>query len=120
MPASIITTIICPDDLIATVSALTLSTRVIGGSVGYCAYYNVFVSKFIKNWIYYIGGTMVGLGITDEALITEAIGLTGTSLIEGLREIPGIAGNETAYESTCCFRYRTQLRPMLMIPISQW
>jgi hypothetical protein len=37
VPASIITTIICPDDLIATVSALTLSIRVIGGSIGYCA-----------------------------------------------------------------------------------
>jgi hypothetical protein len=31
VPASIITTIVCPDDLIATVSALTLSIRVIGG-----------------------------------------------------------------------------------------
>lgn len=29
-------TIICPDDLIATVAALTLAIRVIGGSVGYC------------------------------------------------------------------------------------
>lgn len=43
VPASIITTIICPDDLIATVSALTLSIRVLGGAVGYavstyCAY----------------------------------------------------------------------------------
>jgi MFS family permease len=35
VPASIITTIICPDDLIATVSALTLSIRVLGGAVGY-------------------------------------------------------------------------------------
>ena len=34
VPASIITTIICPDDLIATVSALTLSIRVLGGAVG--------------------------------------------------------------------------------------
>ncbi len=51
VPASIITTIICPDDLIATVSALTLSIRVIGGAVGYCAYYNVFVSKFVPNAI---------------------------------------------------------------------
>lgn len=41
VPASIITTIICPDDLIATVSALTLSIRVIGGAIGYCAYFNV-------------------------------------------------------------------------------
>jgi len=38
-------TIICPDDLIATIAALTLAIRVIGGSIGYCVYYNVFVSK---------------------------------------------------------------------------
>lgn len=36
-------TIICPDDLIATVAALTLAIRVIGGSIGYCVYYNVFI-----------------------------------------------------------------------------
>jgi hypothetical protein len=41
VPASIITTIICPDDLIATVSALTLSIRVLGGAIGYAVYYNV-------------------------------------------------------------------------------
>ena len=98
VPASIITTIICPDDLIATVSALTLSIRVIGGSVGYCAYYNVFVSKFTKNAIRLIGGTMIGLGITNETLIIEAIGLTGASLIDELKFIPGIAGNDTAWE----------------------
>jgi hypothetical protein len=33
VPASIITTIVCPDDLIATVSAVTLSIRVIGGGM---------------------------------------------------------------------------------------
>lgn len=98
VPASIITTIICPDDLIATVSALTLSIRVIGGSVGYCAYYNVFVSKFVDNAITYIGGAMYSIGVTDLNLITEAIELTGASLIEELRNIPGIAGNETAWE----------------------
>lgn len=38
VPASIITTIICPDDLIATVAALTLAIRVIGGVVGYTVY----------------------------------------------------------------------------------
>jgi hypothetical protein len=122
VPASIITTIICPDDLIATVSALTLSIRVIGGSIGYCAYveaisstasrclrqlltrlpfiryYNVFVSKFVDNAVKYIGGTMVSIGITNSTYIEEAIALTGASLIEELKAIPGIAGNETAYE----------------------
>ena len=38
------------------------------------------------------------LNITNETYITQAIALTGASLIEGIREIPGIAGNETAYQ----------------------
>jgi hypothetical protein len=98
VPASIITTIICPDDLIATVSALTLSIRVLGGSVGYCAYYNVFVSKFVQNSVTYIGGAMYSIGITDEATIVEVIELTGVSLIDQIAEIPGIKGNQTAYD----------------------
>lgn len=99
VPASIITTIICPDDLIATISALTLSIRVIGGSVGYCAYYNVFVSKFKIYAPKLIGGTMIELGITNVTYITEAIELTGASLLENMKEIPGIAGNETVYNA---------------------
>ncbi|EAS30387.3 MFS drug efflux pump [Coccidioides immitis RS] len=99
VPASIITTIICPDDLIATVAAVTLSIRVVGGSIGYTIYYNVFISKFIPNAVKYIGGTMsLKLGIKDEALIEEAIKLTGESLINDLKHIPGISGNETAYQ----------------------
>jgi hypothetical protein len=99
VPASIMTTIICPDDLIATVAALTLSIRVIGGAVGYTAYYNVFVQKFVPNAIKYIGGTMeLELGITNATYITDAIGLTAASLLDGLKAIPGIAGNETAYQ----------------------
>jgi len=97
VPASVITTIICPDDLIATVSALTLAIRVIGGSIGYCAYYNVFLSKFVPAAIKYIGGTMVSMNITDPALIEEAIALTGASLIDELRAIPGIGNNDTAW-----------------------
>ena len=96
VPASIITTIICPDDLIATVSALTLSIRVIGGSVGYCIYYNVFVAKFKVYAPALIGGTMFELGITNVTYITNAIILTGASLLEEIREIPGLQ-NETAY-----------------------
>lgn len=98
VPASIITTIICPDDLIATVSALTLSIRVLGGSVGYCAYYNVFVSKFVKNAILYIGAACYEVGVTDPKLIEEVISLTGVSLIDEIAEIPGIKGNQTAWE----------------------
>ncbi|KAH8811539.1 MFS multidrug transporter-like protein [Xylogone sp. PMI_703] len=97
VPASIITMIICPDDLIATVAALTLSIRVIGGSVGYCVYYNVFISKFVPNAVKMIGGTMIELGITNATYIEEAIGYTGASLLPLLQTIPGIGTNETAY-----------------------
>lgn len=41
---------------------------------------------------------MVSIGITNETYIGQAIALTGASLIEDLRLIPGIAGNETAWE----------------------
>lgn len=118
VPASIITTIICPDvrpissplpspsltsltptqDLIATVAALTLAVRVIGGSIGYTTYYNVFLSKFVPNAIYYIGGAMeLELGITNPEAIETAITLTSASLLEELKLIPGIAGNDTAW-----------------------
>ncbi|KAK3686526.1 hypothetical protein LTR37_019734 [Vermiconidia calcicola] len=99
VPASIITTIICPDDLIATIAALTLAIRVIGGSIGYCVYYNVFINKFVPAATTFIGGTMVAkLNITDPALIEEVIVLTGASLIDEIKHIPGIEGVPGAWE----------------------
>ncbi|KAL8859818.1 MAG: hypothetical protein Q9178_003650 [Gyalolechia marmorata] len=100
VPASIITTIICPDDLIATVAALTLAIRVIGGAIGYTTYYNVFVNKFVTNAEHYIGGAMVTrLDITSVPVITHAIELTGASLLPELRLLPGIQGSEIAYQT---------------------
>jgi hypothetical protein len=97
VPASIIITIICPDDVIATVTALTLSIRVIGGCIGYTTYYNVFVHQFGKNAVKYIGGAMVEIGATETSDIVAAIGITGVSLLEELRTIPIIGNNDTAY-----------------------
>ena len=37
------------------------------------------------------------LGITNVSYIADAITLTGASLLQDLKVIPGIAGNETAY-----------------------
>ena len=85
VPASIITTIICPDDLIATVTALTLAVRVIGGSVGYCVYYNVFLTKFVPNVTKMIGGVMeLELGITNKTYIGAAIQYTAGTLTQVL------------------------------------
>ncbi|KUI55504.1 hypothetical protein VP1G_02904 [Cytospora mali] len=99
VPASIITMIICPDDLIATVAALTLSIRVIGGSIGYCIYYNIFINKFTPAAIYYIGGTLYLGGIKSKEIVEEVIVLTGSALLEEIKQIPGIAGNEILYDA---------------------
>lgn len=104
VPASIISTIICPDDLIATVAALTLAVRVIGGSVAYAIYYNVFVNQYVLNTKYYIGGAMgTQLGITDTTAIVQAIVFTSNSMVEQIRMIPAVAnsplGVDFAYET---------------------
>ncbi|KAI0174462.1 fungal trichothecene efflux pump [Pestalotiopsis sp. NC0098] len=99
VPASIITTIICPDDLIATVAALTLSIRVIGGSIGYCVYFNVFVSKFQPASIKYIGQVLEQANVTSMETLVEAITLTSDSLIDRIADLPGIAGNQALYEA---------------------
>ncbi|KAI4751325.1 MFS general substrate transporter [Aureobasidium sp. EXF-3400] len=99
VPASIITTIITPDDLIATVAALTLAIRVIGGSIGYTVYFNIFINKFVPAATHYIGGTMIyKLNITSPVVIKAAIELTGASLLTELETLPGIKGVPGAYE----------------------
>ncbi|KAF2704923.1 MFS general substrate transporter [Pleomassaria siparia CBS 279.74] len=90
VPASIISTIICPDELIATVAALTLSIRVLGGATGYAIYFNVFSQKFVTNSIKYLGTACVELGITDPEEIKAVIGLTATGLLPALKTLPGI------------------------------
>lgn len=91
------TTIICPDDLIATVAALTLAIRVIGGSIGYTVYYNVFIHKFTAAAIKYVGGSMFQMGIRNTTVIRHAIELTGEALLEEILHLPGIDGNKTIH-----------------------
>jgi len=98
VPASIITNIICPDELIATVTALTLAIRVLGGAVGYAIYYNVFVSHFSKNVIFYVGGAAEKMGILDKPSIVTLINLTSAGLIQDIPLLPFIKSTEMADE----------------------
>jgi hypothetical protein len=97
LPASIITTIICPDDLIATVTALTLAVRVIGGAVGYTVYYNVFINKFTPILSENIAVACAENGIYNISIITEIAVLTGASLINDILDVPGVNGNVTLW-----------------------
>jgi hypothetical protein len=45
VPCSIIAQIACPDELIATITAITLSIRYVGGAIGFAVYYNIFFHK---------------------------------------------------------------------------
>jgi len=120
VPASIITTIICPDDLIATVAALTLAVRVLGGAIGYTVYYNVFAHKLAPKLIYFVGGVMeTRLNITDPKIIGEAIGLTVAGEINRIQLLPGlsdpraagavIAAGQMAYAGAYKFVYLVSL-----------
>jgi len=99
VPASIISTIICPDELIATIAALTLSIRVLGGAIGYSIYYNVFAQHFVKEATHWIGGACIENGINSTKIITEVIELTAAGLINEILEVPGVDGNQTKWET---------------------
>jgi hypothetical protein len=81
------------------VAALTLAIRVIGGSIGYTVYYNVFISKFAPKAMEHIGGYMeLQLNITDTSIIAKVIELTGASLLDDIAVLPEIAGIPGAWE----------------------
>jgi hypothetical protein len=97
VPASIITTIVCPDDLIATIAALTLAIRVVGGAIGYTTYYNVFLNKFVPKLSLGIALACFENGIYNITVITEAAELTGASLLNDILVLPGVDGNVTIW-----------------------
>ncbi|KAH7336262.1 fungal trichothecene efflux pump [Rhexocercosporidium sp. MPI-PUGE-AT-0058] len=99
VPASIITTIICPDDLIATIAALTLAIRVIGGAIGYTTYYNVFYNKFVPALKFEIATACVNNNIFSGEIIKAAAELTGASLIDKILYLPGVDGNITIWNN---------------------
>jgi len=99
VPASIITAIICPDELIATVTALTLAIRVLGGAIGYSIYWNVFVEHFRTESVKLIGFTAVKLGITNKVLIGKIVTLTGAGILDPIKLIPGVDGNLDKYNA---------------------
>ncbi|ESZ92405.1 MFS drug efflux pump [Sclerotinia borealis F-4128] len=95
VPASIITTIICPDDLIATIAALTLAIRVVGGAIGYTTYYNVFLTKFVPALSVKIVRACYANDIFDLEIISEIAELTSASLLDDI--LPLVGNNITIW-----------------------
>lgn len=90
VPAATIAMIVCPDALITTAAALSLSIRTVGGSIGYSIYYNIFATKLEKNLPNYVAEYAVkaGLPVTSAVefvtvFLTAPANLT-TTPIDGL------------------------------------
>ena len=49
IPCSIIAQLVCPDDLIGTITAITLAIRYVGGAVGFAVYSNILYHKFLDS-----------------------------------------------------------------------
>lgn len=88
IPCSIIAQLSCPEDLIGTITAITLSIRYIGGAIGFTAYYSVFFHKFTSYATSQVAVTIVEAGISySPTLITEMITLAASAQYDVLREL---------------------------------
>ncbi|KAK0111563.1 hypothetical protein ONS95_001914 [Cadophora gregata] len=87
VPPSTIALTVCPDSLIATTVALSLSIRVIGGSIGYTIYFNIFSEKLTKALPTYVAGAVAKAGLPEADIMT----FVGTFLTDptSIMSVPG-------------------------------
>jgi hypothetical protein len=89
VPAAVILTIICPDEVIATVTAITLSIRLIGGSIGYAIYFNVLQNKLTAILPATVGIAAIKAGLPPSeltAFVTDLVAKNATA-IAGLKGV---------------------------------
>jgi hypothetical protein len=63
VPAATVAMLVCPDALITTAAAMSLSIRTVGGSIGYSIYYNIFATKLEKNLPAYVAKYAIKAGL---------------------------------------------------------
>jgi len=95
VPASTVTTYICPSDLIATMTSLTIAVRIVGGAVGYAVYFNVFANKLIPALKTFVGEACFKAGISNPQDIGQIIGMTAESLVNEIRHLPAVKDEAT-------------------------
>lgn len=91
IPSSIIAQIACPDELIATITAMTLSIRYIGGAIGFAVYANLYYRKFKEYATDVIAvDAIIKQGIvaeTERPLISRLVVLVGAAKFDELKTI---------------------------------
>ncbi|KAF2211094.1 hypothetical protein CERZMDRAFT_43939 [Cercospora zeae-maydis SCOH1-5] len=88
VPAATAAMIACPDALITTCAALSLSVRAVGGAIGYSIYYSIFVKKLTEVLPVKVGTYAVQAGLP----VTSAELFVGTFLTAPTQvtSVPGV------------------------------
>lgn len=103
IPCSIIAQIACPDELIATITAITLSIRYIGGAIGFAVYSNLYFHKFTEYATDIVAvKTIIGNGIVSPkniafvGYLTELVGNAKfTELKAAIAESPMVLNKDS-------------------------
>jgi hypothetical protein len=90
VPAATVAMLVCPDALITTAAALSLSIRTVGGSIGYSIYYNIFATKLTANLPKYVVEYSIKAGLPPtSALQFVTLFLTAPEKL-ATAKIPGL------------------------------
>lgn len=99
VPNQVIITVITPDDLIASVTALTVGLRSQAQVIGLAIFYNRFVHDVTENAYKYIVPPMIEAGIYNVTLIeTFVTSLTAEPYFQLAAQIPQLAKSPSFYK----------------------
>jgi hypothetical protein len=106
IPASIIAQIVCPPELIATITAISLAIRYLGGAVAFTAYYNAVESQYTKYATPIVAvDAIIKQGIVSPErldVVTELVTLVGQFKYPELKELiatsPAVARKDVAFD----------------------
>jgi hypothetical protein len=95
VPNQVVITIITPDDLIASATALTVGLRAQAQVIGLAIFYNRFVHEVTAHAIDTIVAPLIISGVYNETVIANFItSLTAVPYLELAGTIPGLVGSE--------------------------
>jgi len=116
VPAATVAMIVCPDALITTAAALSLSIRTVGGSIGYSIYYNIFATKLTQNLPTYVAKYALAAGLPPSSV--ELFVGTFLTTPESIADVPGVTpeiiagatlGTRWAYSQSLKFVWFTSI-----------
>ena len=94
IPCSIIAQLVCPDDLIGTITAITLAIRYVGGAIGFAVYDNVLYHKFLESSTEIVAvKTIIGEGLVNyttpsaELLVADLVTLAANAEFAQLKQV---------------------------------